>query len=559
MNTIWKKSFAAVTTAVIVISVYFAAGVLLFANALYNEINTRNMEDTVRTLGGLAEGSLFDEGREADAAEWVFRFDGSGPYRVTLIRRNGTVIADTYQKSAVMENHLDRPEFQAALSGNLGKAHRQSATLGQEYIYSALGIPGADGETAGVLRLSRIVPSFSGRLLNSALPFIFCGFILILGCCVELYRFSRSLSRSIEKKLDDELLAKTGELLLRTEEAETESSLREAILNSMTEGVIALDRDLRVILVNPRVCFFFGSEGGKGMTLLEFSGSTELEETARRVLEERKSVELLLKRHARGSEQRFRVFAALLGAGGGGVVMVLDDISRLVRLEQVRKDFAANVSHELRTPIQLIKGFAENLLNSSLDDKDQIRRFTEIIAKNAQNMENLTNDLLILVSLEDDNTAKPPMEITPMAPLITEAAGMVEIAAKKKNIVVETLCPPSLQARVHGSFIVQALVNLLDNGIKYSESGSSLQVRVFTENNSLIIEVKDEGIGIPAEHMERIFERFYRVDRARSREAGGTGLGLAIVRHIALLHGGTVEAESHAGEGSLFRLHLPLG
>jgi two-component system phosphate regulon sensor histidine kinase PhoR len=557
MNNIWKKSFAAVTAAVIVISVYFATGVLLFANVLYNEINTQNMEDAVRAVGGFAAGSLFEEGREADAEEWILRFGSSGPYRVTLIRRNGTVIADTYQQSAVMENHLDRPEFQAALSGSLGKAHRQSATLGQEYIYSALGIPGEGGETAGVLRLSRIVPSFSGRLLNSALPFIFCGFILILGCCVELYRFSRSLSLSIEKKLDDELFAKTGELLLRTEEAETESSLREAILNSMTEGVIALDRDLRVILVNPRVCSFFGSEGGKGMTLLEFSGSTELEETAHRVLEERKSIELLLKRHARGSEQRFRVFAALLG-GGGGIVMVLDDISRLVRLEQVRKDFAANVSHELRTPIQLIKGFAENLLDSSLDDREQIRRFTEIIAKNAQNMENLTNDLLILVSLEDDNTAKPPMEMTYIAPLITEAAGMVEIAAKKKNIVMETLCPESLQARVHGSFIVQALVNLLDNGIKYSDPGSRLQVRAFTENNSLLIEVKDEGIGIPAEHMERIFERFYRVDRARSREAGGTGLGLAIVRHIALLHGGTVEAESHAGEGSVFRLYLPL-
>jgi two-component system phosphate regulon sensor histidine kinase PhoR len=557
MNNIWKKSFAAVTAAVIVISVYFAAGVLLFTNALYNEINTRNMEDTVLALGGFAEGFLFEEGREADAAEWVLRFGSSVPYRVTLIRRNGTVVADTYWKSAAMENHLDRPEFQAALSGSLGRAHRQSATLGQEYIYSALGIPGAGGETAGVLRLSRLVPSFSGRLLNSALPFIFCGFILILGCCVELYRFSRSLSRSIEKKLDDELFAKTGELLLRTEEAETESSLREAILNSMTEGVIALDRDLRVILVNPRVRSFFGSEGGKGITLLEFSDSAELEETARRVLEERKSVELILKRHARGAEQRFRVFAALLG-GDGGIVMVLDDISRLVRLEQVRKDFAANVSHELRTPIQLIKGFAENLLNSSLDDKEQIRRFTEIIAKNAQNMENLTNDLLILVSLEDDNTAKPPMETTYMAPLIAEAAGMVEIAAKKKNIVMEIQCPQSLQARVHGSFIVQALVNLLDNGIKYSDAGSRLRVRAFTENSSLIIEVKDEGIGIPAEHMERIFERFYRVDRARSREAGGTGLGLAIVRHIALLHGGTVEAESHAGEGSAFRLHLPL-
>ena len=239
------------------------------------------------------------------------------------------------------------------------------------------------------------------------------------------------------------------------------------------------------------------------------------------------------------------------------MVIALGDISRLVKLEQVRKDFAANVSHELRTPIQVIKGFTENICDSSLDNKEETRRFVEIIKKNAETMENLTNDLLTLVSLEDESTARPSMEDMLIAPLIAEAKAMVEIAARKKNISIEISCAPDLEAKIYGPFIIQALINLLDNGVKYSGAGSCIKVNAFREKEELIIEVKDEGIGIPAEHMDRIFERFYRVDRARSRAEGGTGLGLAIVHHIALLHHGSAEVESHAGEGSLFRLRLP--
>ena len=251
-----------------------------------------------------------------------------------------------------------------------------------------------------------------------------------------------------------------------------------------------------------------------------------------------------------------------------GVVIVLGDISRMVKLEQIRKDFAANVSHELRTPIQVVKGFTDNILDSTLDDKEQILRFAEIIGKNVLTMENLTNDLLTLVSLEDEGTERPSMEETFLKPLIEEAAGMVEISAKKKNIPVEIFCPADLRAKLYSPFIIQALVNLLDNSIKYTEApadgkrpeASLIKASAFKQEETLIIEVKDNGIGIPAEHLGRIFERFYRVDRSRSRETGGgTGLGLAIVRHIALLHHGSAEVESHAGEGSLFRVRIPVG
>ena len=376
----------------------------------------------------------------------------------------------------------------------------------------------------------------------------------------------------------------------RAEEAEGQQF--RAILNSMSEGIIALDSNLKIILVNPPLCSLFGIDKEKnvrGMSLLEFSRSAELEEAAQQVLSTGRPFELKLRRYASGTERHFRVFAAPLEAGpleegslgagplgtdSPGALIVLTDISRMVKLESIRKDFAANVSHELRTPIQVVKGFAENMLDSSLDDKAQIRHFAEIIMKNALTMENLTNDLLTLVSLEDENSGRPSMEETSVAPLIDEAVSMVEIAAAKKNISIKTSCPPDLSAKLYGPFIIQAMVNLLNNGINYSKNGSRIKVKAFEEGEQLIIRVKDKGIGIPAEHMGRIFERFYRVDRSRSRDANsgtngeanggatgvatGTGLGLAIVRHIALLHKGSVEAESHAGEGSVFRLRLPL-
>ena len=556
MKTIWKRSLAIIVMAVTIISVYFIAGVLGIASVQYSDINTVNLKDTVIALGSLTPASIFYE--ESAAQEWTSKLENSAPYRITLISRNGRVIFDTDADSAAMDDHLDRPEFQAAIINGTGTARRQSATFQSEYIYAAVGIKDLKGETAGILRISRMVPSFFSRILKFTFPLLFGGFLVILGACIGIYFFSRRLSYSIEIKQNAALEEKTGELKSRTEEAEKEGQRLQAILNSMYEGVIALDSNLKITLVNPKACSIFAEDAPlNGATLLEFSHSVELEDAARHVLSSLSPFELSIRRYVSGTEQHYRVFAAPL-KNGQGVIIVLGDISRLVKLEQVRKDFAANVSHELRTPIQIIKGFAENLLDSIPDKKDELRHFVNIIGKNAQTMENLTNDLMFLVSLEDENSPRPAMEETSIAPLIDEAAGIVEIAARKKNVSVDISCSTELSAKLYHSLIIQALVNLLDNGIKYTEPNTRIKVKAFQEDNWLIIEVKDKGIGIPAEHISRIFERFYRVDRARSREAGGTGLGLAIVRHIALLHNGSVEVKSHVGEGSRFTLKLPL-
>ena len=560
-----NRSFAAVIVSGFIVSLYFIVGVLLYSNMQYNNINLRNLENTAKVLKNFTPAAVFSDA--AAYEEWVSRFDNPQekiPCRVTLINRNGVVLFDTNADKSVMENHLDREEFQLAIRDGFGSSRRRSATLGENYIYAAIAINSTNetnDQFAGILRLSLPVPDFFPRLLSSAIPFLAGGVLIIFAFFIWLYRLSQSLSRGIEAKLNMKLEEKTIQLRAETIEAEAESRQREIILNSIFEGLVTLDSRLNIVHANPRICSLFGFDTNvNGMPLLEFSNSAEFEEAAKQTLETGKSFEFIFRRYSSGAEQRFQVRTAPLGTGskGQGIVMVLGDISRQARLEQVRKDFVANVSHELRTPIQVVKGFAENILSSLPDGMEDIRRFAEIIEKNAGIMENITGDLLTLVNLEDENSPRLQMEETLLAPLLAEAAGMVEISAMKKNISIEISCASDLRVKICASLIIQALVNLMDNGIKYSDSGSSIKVCAFKKSNELIIEIIDNGIGIPAEHMSRIFERFYRVDRARSREAGGTGLGLAIVRHIALLHKGNAEAESHAGEGSVFRLRLPV-
>jgi two-component system phosphate regulon sensor histidine kinase PhoR len=516
------------------------------------------MEEAVNIIKRFTPPEVFTDNDAA--SQWISRFDISVNYRITLISRNGQVIFDTDADSANIENHLDRPEFQDAVKNGVGNAIRRSATLGKYYIYTAAAINDSNGGFTGVLRLSRLIPGFFTRLLSATLPFLAFGFLIIMGICLSLYHFTRYQSNLVQIKLNAELEKKTAELKQLIEKAEAESRHREVILNSMFDGVLTMDNKLNIIHANQKFCSLFDQNREyRNMSLVEFSHYAELEKAANIVLSTGRPYEFTFKRY-NGKLQQFQGFAAPLNTEQhtpSGIIMVLGDISRLVRLEHIRKDFAANVSHELRTPIQVIQGFAENILNSPAEEHKQILYFAEIIRKNAKAMDNLTSDLLTLVSLENPDAERPPFEEADVGNIINEAVDMVAVAAKEKNISISISCPRDLKVQAYSLLLVHAIFNLLDNSIKYSGKNSPINVNVFKEEEQLIIEVKDKGIGIPAEHIDRIFERFYRADRSRSREAGGTGLGLSIVRHIALLHRGNVGAESHTGEGSTFRLKLP--
>jgi len=453
------------------------------------------------------------------------------------------------------------------------------------------------------LRKRFFIPAFVGLGLSLAFvlaalsparfPLWIAAFFIVAILCMALL-FLRSLSLSLRRLLESVSVAlgfgsnsvrevslffpetalpvlekalwdMVGELSRKSEEteaAEAEGRQYLAILNGMPDAVLAVDRNLVLHLANRRACSLFALDEWRDSSLLKATRSTVLEKLAQKVLADGRSREIEFKpRRAvpRGSEQVFRVFAVPLATPDEGVVIIMEDITRLSRLEQVRKDFVANVSHELRTPIQLVKGFSETLLDDPAfygapDAPDHPKRFIEIIRRNAVTMENLTNDLLAIASLENSDSSLGEKTRQPLSPLFDEAILSVGPQAEKKEIKLSVDCPDGLEANVHGSLIIQALINLLGNAIKFSPKKSRVQAAAFKEGGKVILEVRDKGIGIPSEHIGRIFERFYRVDRSRS---GGTGLGLSIVRHIARLHKGRAEVESHAGEGSVFRIIFP--
>jgi two-component system phosphate regulon sensor histidine kinase PhoR len=593
VKTVFQKSLLALTLSVLGLFLPLMICVLLFMDSLYYETNGQNIRDAARLLAASLPQELLHSAFKNEGTDGLDKWMADIPasYRLTLIGRDGAVRADSRSPPGELPNHADRPEVKAAFAGMEGFARRDSKSLGVELLYAALPVHDRAAGITGVLRLSVEAPAFWRRISGAALPFLLVGSVFFIAVLGGVYLFCRSLSGSFARlveiaqsvhsadsfrrainsprmicdtgefiTLEKALKSMAAELSARIETAQAEGRRLEAILNGMSEAVFATDERLVLHMVNRRARILFGIEEDKearGLSLLEATRSTELERAAKEVLAGHTPRELEVRRHTAASELRLRVFASPL-EHPRGVVMVLGDITRLYKLEQVRKDFAANVSHELRTPIQVIKGFAETLLDSPLRDRKRLRHVMEIIEKNALAMENLTNDLLALVSLEDENVRRPDREDTEVERLLEEASASVKPRAGGKKIRIAAHCPPGLSAKLHAALIVQALVNLLDNAVKYSPPSSKVCLEAEQKEGELVISVKDQGIGISAEHLDRIFERFYRVDRSRSQDPGGTGLGLAIVRHIALLHQGAVEVESHAGEGSEFRLRIPL-
>jgi two-component system phosphate regulon sensor histidine kinase PhoR len=250
----------------------------------------------------------------------------------------------------------------------------------------------------------------------------------------------------------------------------------------------------------------------------------------------------------------------MAGTGGtiSGVVLVINDVTRLMKLETMRKDFAANVSHELRTPLTSMKGFVETLQDGAGDDPETRRKFLDIIHKQTDRLTALVQDLLLLSQVErDQETGICELTPTALLPLFQETVKSYAEKAAAKRIALTLDCPATLSANANELLLGQAVANLIDNALKYSNPDTAINISAETASDKIRIKVADQGVGIAPEHLDRLFERFYRVDKGRSRDQGGTGLGLAIVKHVAELHRGRVTAESRVGAGSTFAIELP--
>lgn len=531
--------------------------------------------------------ALLLEGDIDKAAERCRTLSQYAAARVTLIRRDGLVIGDSETNPFEMENHADREEIITALAGKTGMKTRYSNTLKMPMRYVAIPLK-CEGEIVGVARLALSVSFLNNAVRDIQRRIALGGIVIALATAVFSLVLSRRLSRPIETinrgaerfaagdlsrpipvpdapefaALAQALNDMAAQLDERIEALVSQRGREEAILSNMVEGVLAIDAEGRLIAINHAAALALRVDRQKaiGHHVAESVTNESVRNLLERPLNQSKSYEDDVRIDVDDEPRRFRAHSnRLLDARGDaiGALLVFDDVTRLRRLETVRSDFVANVSHELKTPITSIKGFVETLLGGEVDAEDS-RRFLEIIARQADRLNAIIEDLLSLSRLEQgSDRAGMPRTTTALNRTLNAAAQACELKASERDSRVTLSCDAGLTASINSPLFEQALVNLIDNAIKYSEPGSEVDVEAEREGAGVVIRVRDTGPGIPPEHIPRLFERFYRVDKARSREAGGTGLGLAIVKHIIQAHGGRVSVQSTPGAGSVFAIHLP--
>jgi two-component system phosphate regulon sensor histidine kinase PhoR len=338
---------------------------------------------------------------------------------------------------------------------------------------------------------------------------------------------------------------------------------RDAVFSSMIEGVLAVDLEERLLQANAaaeRLLGFDASESG-GHRIEEVVRNSVLHDMIRRTLVGETPVEDEIVIHGSEEDRILSVHCTSLSSAADeriGALAVLHDMTRLRRLESVRRDFVANVSHELKTPITTIKGFVETLVDGAAEDPSARDRFLEIMSRQVDRMHAIIEDLLSLSRLEDGGEKGGLVfESSRLLPVLKESVEICEARAGKKGITVDVQCSEDIVADINTPLLEQALVNLIDNAIKYGPDQSRVDVTAAVEGHDVVIHVRDSGPGIPERHIDRIFERFYRVDKGRSRELGGTGLGLAIVKHICITHMGNVSVDSHPGVETVFTVRIP--
>lgn len=523
--------------------------------------------------------------------------------RLTIILPDGTVAADSHYDVARLDNHADRPEIKKAFRGTPAYSDRWSDTLRMEMLYYALPVT-LDGKIAYVIRTSMPIKDISAvkRAVGSGV--VITGLIVLLTASLFSWLVHRKTSIPLQqiseaihhyatgeleyplhidgppgiRSLSNDVQAMAAELIRRINLVTRQRNELEAIFSSMIEAVVVLNENMVIKAINPAAARLAGltRDGCLGKRFIEVFRNSELEQFTLALLNNTEPAEteisfsmpLASEKSSNGisRERSLQVHGSLFRTAKietseepvhSRLLLVLHDISELKRLEQIRKDFVANVSHELRTPITSLKGYVETLLDGAVDDKETAVNFLNIIASQTERINAIVADLLSLSRLEQAGNSLET-EPVPIRGLAESAIRVCRRKAEEKNISVDLTCPEGLMVEANSLLIEQALVNLVDNAVKYSDSNDPVRLIIETSEDSVVIRVEDQGCGIPEKDIPRLFERFYRVDKARSRELGGTGLGLSIVKHIALAHNGSVDVHSIEGRGSVFVLRLPL-
>ncbi len=507
--------------------------------------------------------------------------------RISVIAKDGEVLFDSDKNAEEMSNHANREEIRKAFEGGTPSfSTRFSKTLRKEMLYLAYPMK-KDGEARAVIRASLPVKVLDEKA-NSLYVAIFAAFI-----CVALINFTLSLyfsyrissplkefSKGIAKFAKGEFgerFDKTGvreiddlaEILNTTamnmdrylREIHDSNSKMNAMLANMREAVIAMDPGERLMSMNDfAVSLFKVNPAWNGKKFYEVIRHPEMQKFCADLIEDGRSIERDIGMYE-NEQMHLQAKGTILKDADGskiGYLIVVNDYTRLKKLEMMRSEFVANVSHEIRTPLTVILASVETMLEEKMNDSKKIEKFLRRIAKHAERLNSLVEDILSLSKIEQNSDKRGvARNLESVTEIVLRAAETCRFSADEKGIELKTEVQSGLSASVNPGLIEQALINLIDNAIKYSEKGSPVKVSALMKDGDLILSVKDKGLGIAEDQISRIFERFYRVDKSRSRELGGTGLGLAIVKHIVQAHGGRIEVLSKIGQGSEFIVLIP--
>jgi len=553
------------------------------------ELLLREIHIILHTVPWRGEGTR--EERIRHFSEIAGTLKSKAEARVTFIDGDGTVLGDSDHAAQDMDNHFDRPEIREAReTGSFGTARRYSSTEQADMFYVAVPVV-RDGNIAGYLRLSQSLAQIQAHI-RRLWSYLVTGLVLLYAAAGLIgYRVAQGVTKPLDhvtqaakriarldysarvavKRRDEfgELALSINRMAASLEDQlarirENEARMKN-VLDHMITGVILIAPDGRISMMNPSASAMLGMAGRQwsGQLYREALQHVELAHLIREGLDKHE--------HVRGEtavyfpdERVLEVQIVPLDADGenrAGAIVVLHDITDLRRLERMRSEFVANVSHELKTPIAAVKGFAETLIAGAMDDRETARSFLQIIHDESSRLDRLIADLLELSKVE---SRRVPLRFSPvhLHPFMEQVVHMMKPEADKKRISLTMRVPPELYLEADEDRLRQVLINLVSNAVAYTPEGGRVTITAehveSGDADKVRISVADTGIGIPKKDLPRIFERFYRVDKARSRSSGGTGLGLSIVKHLVELHRGSIRVDSELGLGSTFTIELPL-
>ena len=543
------KAICTVTLAVRLASLVVVMGVLYdyFSNSQLGQLRSLT---SVVSRGVADEGAAFLDELESDR------------YRVTWIAADGSVLYDSQSDPAQMGNHLDREEVREALETGFGESARYSTTLTEKLLYFAERLP--DGT---VLRLSGAQYTTLTLTLAIVQPVLVIIAVAVVIALLLASRLSKKIveplnSIDLDEPLSSRAYPELSPLLERLDSQQRQlrqhaAELRrrkeelETITDNMSEGFVLLNEKGKILSINRRAAQTLGVSGDSAETIYTCAvgaGVRELADSARGGLATERTLDIANRRY------RFNTSPIMTDAAPSGIAMLIFDVTESEQAEQMRREFTANVSHELKTPLHSISGCAE-LLKDGMVRSEDIRRFSEQIYSEAQRMIRLVDDIIRLSCLDEGGKgmAREQTDLYALAEAVVESLRpTAEAAEVSLSLEGGSACLDGIPQLLSG-----IIYNLCDNAIKYNRMGGSVSVRVDGRAEEIVLSVSDTGIGIAPEHRQRIFERFYRVDKSHSKEVGGTGLGLSIVKHAALLHGAEIELESAVGAGTVVRVRFP--